>query len=111
MYSFAQCSSFSDRPLGIHMPSVSSFAPSFGTVQDTGMPFCLAARAFEMIVQATSISPFWNQLVKSGSSPSRGSFAFSFSKNAQQGAMLSGMSSSVPPPAICAAGWKPMPSS
>ncbi len=47
------------------------------------MPFSLAARAFEMIVQATSISPFWNQLVKSGSSPSSGSFAFSFSKNAQ----------------------------
>ena len=58
---------------------MSTLQPSSGTVQATSMPFCRAARAFTEMVQATSISPFWNQVVKSASSPSSGSFALSFS--------------------------------
>jgi hypothetical protein len=92
------------------MASVSTLAPSLGTVQETGMPFCFAARALERMVQATSISPFWNQAVKSGSSPRSGCCSLSWRMKSQAGSMLSGMSSKLPPPAIWAEGWKPMPS-
>ena len=75
------------------------------------MPFCLAARALLRIVQATSISPFWNQVVKSGSSPSSGACSLSLARKSQAGCMLPGMSAIVPPPMTTATGWKPMPSS
>ena len=81
---------------------MSIVAPSFGTVQSTLMPLLRASRALDEMVQATSISPFWNQAVKSGSSPRSGACALSLVNQSHAGCMLSGMSAIVPPPAITA---------
>ena len=54
------------QALGDPQPVGVELAPSSGTVHAMSMPFFLASRALVEMVQAASISPFWNQVVKSG---------------------------------------------